>query len=601
VALFRIVRFLDHDREWSLPKAWPFDALAMVTVVSYRCGPMGHLTVLMTFAMGLTMALLLGFLAKRLKLSPIVGYLIAGVAVGPFTVGYVADQHVADQFAEIGVILLLFGVGLKFHLSELLAVWRIALPGALFQSAISTLALAGLLRLMGWDWTSGIVLGISISVASTVVMALVLAERHDLHAPIGHIAIGWTVVEDLLTVTALLLLPMFVGAGAVGSDGIGLALGQAALKIVGLVLLVVVLGKWVIPKALEQIALARSRELFTLSVLVVALGIAIGAAKLFGVSMALGAFLAGLAVGRSEFAARAANDALPMRDAFAVLFFVSVGMLCDPRSVLESPVLTGVVLLVVLVGKPLAAMLVVRVMGRPTSTAVAVGAALSQVGEFSFILGSAAKGLGVITNDGWNALVAASIISIALNPTVYRLARRATGGAPTLKPAAGQESVDARRCILVGYGPVGKTVRRILVEYDAEVTVIELNLETVRGLRAEGIQVVYGDVLRPGTLEEAGLASAGSLILSIEVEDAAELIRQAHSVNPSLRILARCAHLRDVPALRKAGATIIAAAEAEVAMALAEVLDTGVDSQIEASARRETMRRRLYEQEPGRG
>ena len=376
---------------------------------------MDHLTVLMTFAMGLSVALVLGFVAKRLRLSPIVGYLIAGVAVGPFTAGYVADQHVADQFAEIGVILLLFGVGLKFHLSELLAVWRIAIPGALFQSAISTLALAGLLRLMGWDWTPGIVLGISISVASTVVMALVLAERRDLHAPIGHIAIGWTVVEDLLTVTALLLLPMFVGAGAVGSDGIGLALGHAALKIVALVLLVVVLGKWVIPKALEQIALARSRELFTLSVLVIALGIAIGAAKLFGVSMALGAFLAGLAVGRSEFAARAANDALPMRDAFAVLFFVSVGMLCDPKSVLDSPVLTSLVLLVVLVGKPLAAMLVVRVMGRPMSTAVAVGAALSQVGEFSFILGAAAKGLGVITDDGWNALVAASIISIALN------------------------------------------------------------------------------------------------------------------------------------------------------------------------------------------
>jgi monovalent cation:H+ antiporter-2, CPA2 family len=562
---------------------------------------MSHLTVLMTFAMGLTMALILGFIAKRLRLSPIVGYLIAGVAVGPFTGGYVADQHVADQFAEIGVILLLFGVGLKFHLSELLAVWRIAIPGALFQSAISTLALAGLLRLMGWDWASGIVLGISISVASTVVMALVLADRRDLHAPIGHIAIGWTVVEDLLTVTALLLLPMFVGAGAVGSEGVGRALGLAALKIVGLVVLVVVLGKWVIPKALEQIALARSRELFTLSVLVVALGIAIGAAKLFGVSMALGAFLAGLAVGRSEFAARAANDALPMRDAFAVLFFVSVGMLCDPRSVLSSPVLTGLVLLVVLVGKPLAAMLVVRLMGRPMSTAVAVGAALSQVGEFSFILGSAAKGLGVITNDGWNALVAASIISIALNPTVYRLARKATGGAPTLNPV-GQESVDARRCILVGYGPVGRTVRRILLDYDAIVTVIELNLETVRRLRAEGVQVVYGDVLRPGTLEEAGVASAGSLILSVEVEDAAELIRQARSVNPTLRILARCPHLRDVPALRGAGATVVAAAEAEVAIALAEVLDTSVDSESEATARREAMRHRLYErQELGPG
>ena len=560
---------------------------------------MSELTVLMTFAAGLAMALVLGFVAKRLHVSPIVGYLVAGIAVGPYTAGYVADQHVADQFAEIGVILLLFGVGLKFHLEELLAVWRVAIPGALFQSAISTFALAGLLRLIGWDFTSGIVLGISISVASTVVMALVLAERRDLHAPIGHIAIGWTVVEDLLTVTALLLLPMFVGPGAVGGAGIAPALGLAALKIGALVVLVVVLGKWVIPRALEQVARVRSRELFTLSVLVVALGIAIGAAKLFGVSMALGAFLAGLAVGRSEFAARAANDALPMRDAFAVLFFVSVGMLCDPKSLLSTPLLITIVLAVVLIGKPLAAVLVVRLLGKPMATAIGVGAALSQVGEFSFILGSAARGLGVIEDSGWNALVGASIISIALNPTIYRMARRLSGGALTMSPKDEREPVDARRCIVIGYGPVGRTVRRILLEREAIVTVIELNLETVRRLRAEGTRVVYGDVLRPGTLEEAGIASAGSLILSVEVEDAAELIRQARSVNPELRVLARCAHLRDVPALRRAGATVIAAAEAEVALALSEVLDAEVASDSELAARREDVRRRLYDEEVG--
>lgn len=556
---------------------------------------MHELTVLMTFAGGLAAALLLGFIAMRLQISPIVGYLIAGVAVGPFTGGYVADQHVADQFAEIGVILLLFGVGLKFHLDELLAVWRIAIPGALFQSAISTMGLAGLLHLLGWDWTSGIVLGISISVASTVVMALVLADRRDLHAPIGHIAIGWTVVEDLLTVTVLLLLPMFVGPNAVGGANVGPALGLAALKIVALVALVIVLGRWVIPRALEQIARVRSRELFTLAVLVVALGIAIGAAKLFGVSMALGAFLAGLAVGRSEFAARAANDALPMRDAFAVLFFVSVGMLCDPTAFVRVPLLVAVVLAVVLIGKPVAALVVVRVLGKPMSTALAVGAALSQVGEFSFILGSAARGLGVLSDDGWNALVAASIITIALNPWVYRLARKSPSGAAKLASAAAEE-VDHRRCIVVGYGPVGRTVRKILLEYDTLVTVIELNLDTVRKLRAAGIPVVYGDVLRPGTLEEAGIATAGSLVLSVEVEDAAEIIRQARAINPSLRVLARCAHLRDVPALRRAGATVVAAAEAEVAIALAEVLDTDA-TEAAGSARREATRRRLYRSE----
>ena len=560
---------------------------------------MNELNVLMTFTGGLAAALALGFLAKRLNISPIVGYLIAGIAVGPFTPGYVADHHVADQFAEIGVILLLFGIGLRFHLRELLAVWRIAIPGALFQSLISTTVLAALLRLLGYDWQSGIVLGISISVASTVVMALVLAERRDLHAPIGHIAIGWTVVEDLLTVTALLLLPMFLGKGAAETSNVSAALGAAALKIVALVAVVVVLGKWVIPRALEHIAAARSRELFTLSVLVIALGIAVGAAKLFGVSMALGAFLAGLAVGRSEFAARAANEALPMKDAFAVLFFVSVGMLCDPRSLVSSPLLTGIVLLVVLLGKPLAAMLVVRVLGKPMSVAVAVGAALSQVGEFSFILGAAAKDLGVIDVSGWNALIGASIISIALNPTVYRLARRWSGGAGALVPKAeSPDPVDPRRCILVGYGPVGRTVHRIVAEYTADVTVIELNLDTVRELRAAGQQVVYGDVLRPGTLEEAGIATAGSLILSVEIEDAAEVIRQARAVNPELRVLARCAHLRDAPALRKAGAEVVAG-EAEVAIALAQVVKDrsgGAGSTTAPSA--ETIRQRLYDEQP---
>ncbi len=563
---------------------------------------MTELNVLMTFTGGLAAALLLGFLAKRLRLSPIVGYLIAGVAVGPFTPGYVADHHVAEQFAEIGVILLLFGIGLRFHLQELIAVWRIAVPGALFQSAISTMLLAALVRFVGYDWEAGIVLGISISVASTVVMALVLAERRDLHAPIGHIAIGWTVVEDLLTVTALLLLPMFLGSGADHSTSIGAALGTAALKIVALVALVVVLGKWVIPWALGHIAAVRSRELFTLSVLVIALGIAVGSAKLFGVSMALGAFLAGLAVGRSEFAARAGNDALPMKDAFAVLFFVSVGMLCDPRSLLRSPLLLALVLAVVLIGKPLAAMVVVRVLGRPMPTAIAVGAALSQVGEFSFILGSAAKGLGVIDESGWNALIGASIISIALNPTLYRLARRVSGGANALASTpvseGPREPVDQRRCILVGYGPVGRTLHRIVRSYGTDVTVIELNLDTVRKLRADGEKALYGDVLRPGTLEEAGIATAGSLILSVEIEDAAELIRQARAANPELRVLARCAHLRDAPALRKAGATVVAG-EAEVAIALAEVVNARAGSERAAAGPSvDAMRARLYDEQP---
>jgi CPA2 family monovalent cation:H+ antiporter-2 len=381
---------------------------------------MHDLGILMTFAGGLAGALVLGFLAHRLKLSPIVGYLLAGVLVGPFTPGFVANRAVAEQFAEIGVILLLFGIGLRFQLRELLAVWKVAVPGALIQSTISTTMLAVLLHLMGWSWISGFILGMAISVASTVVMALVLSERHDLHSPIGHIAIGWTVVEDLLTVGLLLLLPILFGMGGGTGASAGAALGMAAGKVIGLVALVVVLGRWVIPWALDQIEKTRSRELFTLAVLVLAVGIAVGSARIFGVSMALGAFLAGLAVGRSEFGARAAGDAVPMRDAFAVLFFVSVGMLFDPRSLVQSPHVIGVVLFVVVIGKPVAAMLTVRLLGRPFTTAVPVGAAFSQVGEFSFILGTVARQLGLINDAGWNALVAASIISIGLNPTIYR-------------------------------------------------------------------------------------------------------------------------------------------------------------------------------------
>jgi len=564
---------------------------------------MHDINVLMTFAGGLAAALLLGYAAHRLRLSPIVGYLLAGVLVGPFTPGFVADRPTAEQFAEIGVILLLFGIGLRFHLRELVAVWRVAVPGALIQSAMSTAALAGLLRLLGWDWAAGIILGVAISVASTVVMARVLGERHDLHAPIGHIAIGWTVVEDLLTVAILLVLPIAYAPGGAGSGAAGAALGLASLKVAGLVATVVVLGRWVIPRALEMIERTRSRELFTLAVLVLAVGIAVGSARIFGVSMALGAFLAGLTVGRSEFAARAAGDAVPMRDAFAVLFFVSIGMLFDPRSLVRAPLEIGAVLLVVIVIKPLAAMMTVRLLGQPMATAIPVGAAFSQVGEFSFILGTVARGLGLINDVGWNALVAASMISIALNPSIYRRARRWSLSKSGTRMAApgGPRTIDATRCILVGYGPVGSIVHRLLAERGADITVVDLNLDTVRRLRASGVAAIYGDVLRPGTLDEAGIATAGSLVLSADVEDAAEIIRQARLLNPELRVLARCTHLRDAPALRRAGAAVVAAGEAEVGVALAEAVTAADEMDLGAAAgHRDAVRDQLYAS-PGAG
>jgi CPA2 family monovalent cation:H+ antiporter-2 len=558
---------------------------------------MHDLSVILTFAGGLAGALVLGYLAQRLRVSPIVGYLLAGILVGPFTPGFVANREIAEQFAEIGVILLLFGIGLRFHLSEMIAMWRIVVPGALIQSAASTGALAVILHFMGWSWTAGIILGMAVSVASTVVMALVLADWHDLHAQIGYIAIGWTVVEDLLTVAMLLLLPIIFVPNGTATQSAGAALGIAGLKVAGLVIAVVLLGRWVIPGALERIEKTRSRELFTLAVLVLALGIAVGSAEVFGVSMALGAFLAGLAVGRSEFAARAALDAVPMRDAFAVLFFVSVGMLFDPGSLLDAPLAIAAVLAVVVIVKPLAAMLTVRILGVPFATAVPVGAAFSQVGEFSFILGSVARQLGLISDTGWNAVVAASIISIVLNPYIYGWARRVSSAVPKAEPRGSgtRPKIDPRRCILVGYGPVGRVVRRLLEDGGAAITVVDLNLETIRGLRAEGVSAVYGDVLRPGTLEEAGIETAGTLILSADIDDAAEIIRQARLLNPELRVLARCAHLRDAADLQRAGANVVAAGEAEVGVALAEAVTAGEGRDVVAAVeQRDAIRRRLY-------
>jgi CPA2 family monovalent cation:H+ antiporter-2 len=392
-------------------------------------------------------------------------------------------------------------------------------------------------------------------------------------------------------------LPIVFAPDAAARPNAGAALSIAGLKIASLVLTVVVLGRWVIPGALERIEKTRSRELFTLAVLVLALGIAVGSAKVFGVSMARGAFLAGLAVGRSEFAARAALDAVPMRDAFAVLFFVSVGMLFDPRSLVESPLAILAVLGVVLVVKPLAALITIRILGVPLPTAAPVGAAFSQIGEFSFILGSVARGLGLINDAGWNAVVAASMLSIVLNPFLYNWARRAFSAAAGSTPARTptRPEIDPTRCLLVGYGPVGKVVRRLLQDRGADITVIDLNLDSIRRVRADGLRAIYGDVLRPGTLEEAGIETAGSLILSADIEEAAEVVRQARLLNPKLRVLVRCAHLRDAAGLRRAGADIVAAGEAEVGVALAEAVTAGDEPDLRKSVeQRDAIRTRLY-------
>ncbi len=565
---------------------------------------MDNLAILVTFAVGLGAALVFGYIAQRIRLSPIVGYLLAGILVGPFTPGIVVDHGITEQFAEIGVILMLFGIGLRFHLDELIAVWKTAVPGALIQSSVSTAVLAGIMHLFGMDWVHGIILGMAVSVASTVVMALVLNERHDLHARIGHIAIGWTVVEDILTVAMLLLLPIvFSKNGAGSTQQAAAALGIAAAKIIGLVGVVYILGRWVIPWLLDRIALTRSRELFTLAVLVLAIGIAIGSALVFGVSVALGAFLAGLAVGRSEFATRASGDAVPMRDAFTVLFFVSVGMLFNPDSIFEAPLLIGMVLLVVIGIKPLVAILTMRLLKHPWTTAIPVGAAFSQVGEFSFILGTVAKSLDLIDGAAFDAIVAASIISITLNPTIYGRMRNFAsrlGRGKVSDQTHELATIDHHRTILVGYGPVGQIVCRLLKERGHHVTIIDLNHETIRKLKAAGLTAIYGDILQAGTLETAGIATAGSLILSADIEDASELIRNARMMNPRVRILARCTHLRDTSRLKAAGADVVAAGEAEVGVALAEEVTAGDEwDDMTAAEHREVLRKKLYDNPRG--
>jgi CPA2 family monovalent cation:H+ antiporter-2 len=540
---------------------------------------------ILTVTGGLAAALVVGYVTHRLGLSPIVGYLLAGTLVGPHTPGFVANADLAQQLAEIGVILLMFGVGLQFHVEELLAVRRVAVPGAIVQSVAATLLGAAVAHGFGWSWRAGLVFGAALSVASTVVLVRILADANDLHTPIGHIAVGWLVVEDLVTVAVLVLLPPLVGGEASGPQ-LGRALAIAAAKILALVAFTAVVGRRAIPRLLDRVAATRSRELFTLTVLVLALGIAVGAALLFGVSMALGAFLAGITVGRSEYSLRAAAEALPMRDAFAVLFFVSVGMLLDPAFVLREPWLVAASLAIVVVGKPLVAIVVVRLLGYPTGAALAVGASLAQIGEFSFMLIALGRDLGVLTDAAMNTVVVVAIASIVMNPVLYRAAARVerwAGRRPrarrlaSVAAAAGGDAHSAHdrahRAVVVGYGPSGRTLTRLLTDNGIAPTVVELNMDTVRQLRDEGASVVYGDATQEATLEAADVANAGSLILSAgDMRGSEETIRIARQLNPSIRVLARTPHLRDGGPLRKAGADEVFSGEGEVALALTEAV-----------------------------
>lgn len=513
---------------------------------------MGHDIVLM-FAAGMASALFLGYLSLRLGLSPIVGYLLAGIIVGPHTPGFVGSASVAEQFAEIGIILLMFGVGLKFHLHELAAVWRISLPGALFQSTVSTLLAYGLLRWLGWDAGAALVSGLALSVASTVVLVRVLGENRDLSSRLGHIAVGWVVVEDLLTILLLVALPVLAGPAAAIDAGWPLLV--AAVKVALCAGFAFFVGGQAIPWALGKINDTRSREMFMLGVLTAALGLAVLAAKLFGVSMALGAFLAGLVVARSDYSARAAAEALPMRDAFAVLFFVSVGMLFDPRALWANPWPSLVLLGVVVVVKPLAAAAVMRLAGEPRGQGLRLGAALGQVGEFTFVLGTAARSLGLLDQPAWNALVAVAMASIALNPWLYRLSRRHD---QSLRDAGVPTAADlpAGHIVLVGFGEVGEQVHAELRGQGKQLLVIDAHLPTVRRLQKAAVPSICGDANLAEVLEQGNLDQAAGLIVCCELTDAAKLLGQMAQRHPNLKIALRIGN-EDAQAAAPQGVTFI--------------------------------------------
>ena len=548
---------------------------------------------ILTLTYGLAMALFLGYAAFRLRLSPIVGYLLAGFLLGPQTPGFVGDLHIAEQFAEVGVILLMFGVGLQFHLEELIRVRSIAVPGALGQIAAATLLglLVGIV--FGLGWAGGLVFGLAASVASTVVLLRVLSDKNSLHTPAGHIAVGWLVVEDLFTVLVLVLLPAMLNENTGSTGDVLTSLLWSLVKLGLLVGFTAVAGRRVVPWILTQVAITRSRELFTLAVLVIALGIAVGSAQLFGASMALGAFLAGMVVGRSEFSLRAATDALPMRDAFAVLFFVSVGMLFDPATLIRAPGLVAATLGIVLVGKPLSALAIILGLKYPLRTALVVAVALAQIGEFTFIVAGLGERLGVLNHEATSALVAAAILSISLNPLVFgqigrmeqflrRFPMFDTGSKPLTEsqpsdaPHSSETETQAElsfRAIVIGYGPVGRTVVRLLQKNAVIPTVIELNLETVRQLRSAQISAVYGDATLRPTLEAAGIRQAVALVLGAAgMSGASEIIRLAHELNPRIRILARTEYLHEVFDLQSAGADVVFSGEGEIAMGMTELI-----------------------------
>jgi len=548
---------------------------------------MHDVDLIFTLAWGLGIALVFGFLTQKVGLSPIVGYLIAGVCVGPSTPGVEVNKEMANQLAELGVVLLMFDVGLQFHIKEMLAVWKTVVPGSILHIFAAVFMGAVAVHALGWGWTEGIVFGLAISVASTVVLLRVLADHHELHTSTGHITIAWSVVQDLFTVFVLVLMPLFLRESGSSLAWVT-AIGIATLKITALILLVFLIGGRVVPWLFHRIALTGSRELFTLTVLAVALGMATGSSSLFGVSMPLGAFLAGMVVGRSDFSLRAASEALSMRNAFAVLFFVSVGMLFNWRIWIEAPGLVFTSLAVIVIGKAVVGVIMLLLLRYPLRTALSVAVALSQIGEFSFILATQSRQLNLLSETASNVLVAAAIVSITLNPFLFSLTGPlekwltkypwvsrwltsfvAHGHGIDNEPPPKME----HSALVVGYGPVGQTVCTLLRANRIEPIIIELNVETVHRLKAAGMTAIYGDVGHAETLRHAGIQDAEALVLSTSgIQSVREVIRIARELNPEIRILVHTTYVRESPHLLALGVDHVFSGEGEVALSMTTYL-----------------------------
>ena len=504
-----------------------------------------------TIAGGLGLAFVFGLLAVRLKMPPLVGYLLAGVAVGPFTPGFVADAGLASQLAEIGVILLMFGVGLHFSPEDLWAVRKIAIPGALAQIAVASILGMFVAHLWNWPWGSGLVFGLCLSVASTVVLLRALEDRNAIETGEGRIAVGWLIVEDLVTVLVLVLLPALAVplGGSPGEEAstnsLGVEIAWTLAKVAAFIGVMFVVGRRAVPWLLERVARTGSRELFTLGVLAIALGIAVGAASLFGVSFALGAFFAGVVISESDLSTKAASEALPLQDAFAVLFFVAVGMLFDPMVLVRDPVEVVAVVLIIMIGKSLAALAIVLAFRRPLHTALTISASLAQIGEFSFILAALGLSLGLLPPDAQSLIVAGALISITLNPVMFG-AISAVESRMKHRPSS---DVSQRivlpnhlraHTVLIGHGRVGGRVAAALGAHRQPYVVVEADLDSATGLLKQGIPVVYGDAARPGILEHAGVKNARLLVVTApDAFQARAAIELARRINPEIDIVVR--------------------------------------------------------------